>query len=69
MMVTAFNRNTPTQCAYCHAMAMRRDIAREEIKAAALELRAPDWVHIAMCEEHARTAAADILAALTTLGK
>jgi len=64
MMIMTLKRDTSAQCDYCHAMATRRDIPREEIKAAAVELRAPDWVHVAMCEAHAGTVAADILAAL-----
>jgi hypothetical protein len=64
MMISAFNRDTPTQCDYCHAMATRQEIPRDKIKPAALELRAPDWVHVAMCEEHAAAVAKDILSTL-----
>ena len=64
MTIMILKRDTPIQCDHCHVMASRGDIPREEIKAAAVELRAPDWVHVAMCEAHAGTVAADILAAL-----
>ena len=65
MTIMILKRDTPIQCDHCHAMATRGDIPREEIKAAAVELRARSRrERVAMCEAHADTAAADILAAL-----
>ena len=64
MIITGLRRGNQRQCSYCEAMADRRDITKGEVQEASLSLQAPDFVQVFMCEDHARTVAADILSAL-----
>jgi len=64
MIIIGLRRGNQRQCSYCEAMADRGDITEIEVSEAALSLQAPDFVQVSMCEDHARTVAADILSAL-----
>ena len=64
MIVTGLRRGNQRQCSYCETMADRGDISERQVREAALSLQAPDFVQVFMCEDHARTVAADILSAL-----